>query len=1737
MSFLTIVNKTRGMWRPASAAAVVALVLTSLTTSHISARAGAAAAHAVAETSVDEPAGAVEMLNSPPAGDVVTSVTFEALETCNGGNLTYKVGGVGGTVIATVAAKSECTCGPSGLTTVTVTDPTLLALLSGPTCTQFTAYTNGGYFSYVRATINRSLSGAEVDCVVDNSGQNCNRTDTNLCAGYQNYNGGVTSALRDTNHNGIPDCSDPDADSDGILNAADNCPYVANPDQLDTDHNGRGDACDPPDRDGDGILNINDNCPDVYNPDQADSDHNGVGDACQLNVVAVPWLGSKLLSHQVYSGGALVLQAVAQNPGTGDPVALVSGTWDPGDGSGPQAINVTNSLALELTHTYSGANDQPFTATVRVVDAAATVYTDTMKIVIKPNARETRVNMAIDKGLWNLHKRMTRTTSDGKPSAFWVGQNNLPATASSVQAFEINNHRESGMATKDPYVNDVARGLRYILSAEHGQLLKIPVPLQNGNDPDANGNGYGLISSQASGTPSYITGQIMDAIVASGTQNKTAETGQATFVKGRAYKDIVQDMLDGYSWGMADNTGGWYYTYQDVNGSNDTSASHWWAIGVLASEAWGMDAPAWVKNIQKTVGIPLMQNATDGHFGYTNNQNAVWDDATNVTAAGMILMNADDMPQTDARFTAAMGYVNARYTTSMGNFYTMYQLTKAMRTALNGSGVTTPIALLSGTRDWYAGYADFLIANQSAAGAFTQTAGTAPINQDMASSWGVIILSPSLFDLPPVAACTATPATIGTHGGTVAFNASASFHPDPDVSIVSYAWDFGDASASGSGVSTSHAYTNPGTFPTTRAANVTVTDSRGVHATAQCPVTIVNTNVPPSAVTGGPYSVCPGTPLILNAAGSRDEDGTIVSYKWIWGSNTNFNAQNATGVNPDVTAAFSALPTGVVNLGLQVTDNDGAIGTAFTTVTLKAANDASCNQPPVAVNDTASTFSGTPVIVSVLANDSDPDAGQTLTVTGTSAGPTNGVVVVNGNGTITYTPNLGFAGVDVFTYAISDGHGGTASAVVTITVTKRAATVTAGSDTKVYGTPDPTLTPSSTGFVPADGISVTETPRDAGENVGSYATHATASGATLANYTVTYVPGSFSITPASATVTAGGGTKVYGTADPAITATSTGFVAADGITVSATRAAGEAVGSYVTTASAAGNLTNYTVTYVPGIFSITKATVTVTAGGGTKVYGTNDPALSTTTQVGLTVADAATVTLSSTRAAGETVATYATTASAVGAVLSNYTVAYVPGIFSITKATVTVTAGGGTKVYGTNDPALSPAVESGFTAADALTIALSSTRDPGAAVGNYATHASAVGAALSNYNVTYPLGSFSITPAPATVTAGGGTKVYGTSDPAITPSSTGFLPADGISVTETARDAGENVGSYLTHATAAGATLANYAVTYTDGSLSITRASTTAGVSAPTITYAANGVVTVTVNSTAGTVLGNVTLTVDGGAPLTGALSGGSATFTLLQPNAGDHALVASFAAQGNFAASSATGNLHVNKAPTATTLGAVPAIQAVGQPVTLTATVVSVAPGSGVPNGTVTFTVGSTVLGTSTVNASGVAVLATTAIPIGPQSITATYSGSSNYITSTSNTVSTLIYGYPVGGGTFVIGDRNAILNGSVNFWGSQWEKTNTLSGGASNASFKGFAVAPTPPVVGGTFTAAPGNSAPSPASVPSYIGIIVTSKVTKSGSNITGTIVKLVVVRVDPGYAGDPGHAGTGTVVAVIQ
>jgi len=91
-----------------------------------------------------------------------------------------------------------------------------------------------------------------------------------------------------------------------------------------------------------------------------------------------------------------------------------------------------------------------------------------------------------------------------------------------------------------------------------------------------------------------------------------------------------------------------------------------------------------------------------------------------------------------------------------------------------------------------------------------------------------------------------------------------------------------------------------------------------------------------------------------------------------------------------------------------------------------------CNRPPTAVDDTATTAKNTPVRIIVSENDYDPDF-DTLTVTSVGQ-PDHGNATISNNA-VNYTPVTGYVGNDRFTYTISDGHGGTATANVSISVT------------------------------------------------------------------------------------------------------------------------------------------------------------------------------------------------------------------------------------------------------------------------------------------------------------------------------------------------------------------------------------------------------------------------------------------------------------------------------------------------------------------------------------------------------------------------------------------------------------------------------------------------------------------------------------------------------------------------------
>src|SRR5262245_15940924 len=129
------------------------------------------------------------------------------------------------------------------------------------------------------------------------------------------------------------------------------------------------------------------------------------------------------------------------------------------------------------------------------------------------------------------------------------------------------------------------------------------------------------------------------------------------------------------------------------------------------------------------------------------------------------------------------------------------------------------------------------------------------------------------------------------------------------------------------------------------------------------------------------------------------------------------------------TLTYSPAPNfhGTDSFTYTISDSHGGSDTATVTVTVNSVNDA-----PVANDDTATTNQDQAISIAVLATDTHV-AADTLTVTDVTQ-DANATTAINQDGGVTYTPNAGFFGSDSFTYTVSDGHGGTDTASVTVTV-------------------------------------------------------------------------------------------------------------------------------------------------------------------------------------------------------------------------------------------------------------------------------------------------------------------------------------------------------------------------------------------------------------------------------------------------------------------------------------------------------------------------------------------------------------------------------------------------------------------------------------------------------------------------------------------------------------------------------
>jgi PKD repeat protein len=255
----------------------------------------------------------------------------------------------------------------------------------------------------------------------------------------------------------------------------------------------------------------------------------------------------------------------------------------------------------------------------------------------------------------------------------------------------------------------------------------------------------------------------------------------------------------------------------------------------------------------------------------------------------------------------------------------------------------------------------------------------------------------------PVAIATAS-TTTPIVGETVDFTGSGS--ADPDGTIVSYDWDFGDGGTS-TAINPSHSYMMYGTFTVT----LTVTDDDSNTDTDSLTIYV---NDPPSAIASvNEPNPITGESVDFSSTGSTDVDGTITSFEWDFG-----DGETSTDENP----SHSYASYGEFTITLTVTDDDGAIDIDSLVIIV--------DDPPVAV--------------ATVDND-NPDIDEVINFTGSGSTDADGSVV-------SYVWDFGDTNIST---AADPSHSYSASGEYTVTLTVTDDDGHADSDTLTVTVNDP----------------------------------------------------------------------------------------------------------------------------------------------------------------------------------------------------------------------------------------------------------------------------------------------------------------------------------------------------------------------------------------------------------------------------------------------------------------------------------------------------------------------------------------------------------------------------------------------------------------------------------------------------------------------------------------------------------
>ncbi|MBJ6723318.1 MBG domain-containing protein [Geomesophilobacter sediminis] len=421
----------------------------------------------------------------------------------------------------------------------------------------------------------------------------------------------------------------------------------------------------------------------------------------------------------------------------------------------------------------------------------------------------------------------------------------------------------------------------------------------------------------------------------------------------------------------------------------------------------------------------------------------------------------------------------------------------------------------------------------------------------------------------------------------------------------------------------------------------------------------------------------------------------------------------------------------------------------------------------------------------------------------------------------------------------------------TLTVTKVPLTVRANDASRSYGVANPGFSASYTGFVNGETQAVLSgapsftCSAGATSAIGGYPIGIAQGSLAAANYDFNAVPGTLTVSKATLTVRADDATRSYGGANPAFTASYTGFVngeSAAGVVsgtpvLSTAAVAASPPGTYPIDV-ALGTLTaaNYGFTPAAGTLTVGRATLTVSADNKSRGYGGSNPPL-TASYAGFVNGDTAAVltgapTLSTPATPASPAGSYPIVADASALSAANYSFTPVNGTLTVDKAVLTITADAKSRPYGGTNPTLT-ASYTGFLNGDtAAALSGAPLLSTGAAAatppGSYPIAVAAGNLGAANYSFNLVGGSLTVTTAPLTIRADAKSRGAGTANPPLTATITGLVNGDtaaalgGAPALSTTADQNSPAGTYPISVAIGGINNPNYSYTLVDGILTVT---------------------------------------------------------------------------------------------------------------------------------------------------------------------------------------------------------------------------------------------------------------------------------------------------------------------------